>query len=120
MLYKDIFRKKLLPYFSFEPSGDSFASRLNNHLPHYVSDHLDSGTLHINTFTIPWKNFYAFLPFAILEKVLQEVITDKRKGIVVAPILHIQPLYNLLLKLLIDSILAKISRQTLPRIENIS
>ena len=90
MLDKTIFQK-ILHHFSFEPSVDLFASKLNNQLPHYVSYYLDPGALHINAFTIPWENFYAFPPFAILGRVLQKVLNDKSTGMVIVPNWPTQP-----------------------------
>ena len=76
MLNKDIF-SKIVHHFSFGPSVDLFASRVNNQLPHYVVYHPDPGALHVNAFTIPWENFKAFPPFAILGKVPQKVISNR-------------------------------------------
>ena len=51
MLNRDTFRK-ILHHFSFEPSADLVASRLNNQLPHYVAYHPVPGALQINAFTV--------------------------------------------------------------------
>ena len=40
-----------------------FASRITNQLSNYVTHHPETGALHINAFTIPWDNFYAFFHF---------------------------------------------------------
>ena len=40
-----------------------FASRITNQRSNYVTHHPETGALHINAFTIPWDNFYAFFHF---------------------------------------------------------
>ena len=61
-------------------------------MPHYVPYHPDPGglspgpgALHVNAFTIPWKNFYVFPSFAVRGQKLQKLISDKNTGIVIAP-----------------------------------
>ena len=71
MLNQKIFTK-IISKFQFQPEIDLFASRLNAQLPVFVLYHPDPETMHINTFSISWQSrpFYAFLPFAVIGKVL--------------------------------------------------
>lgn len=86
------------------PEIDLFASSLNKKCERFISWKPDPQALHIDAFTISWKHFffYAFPPFAQIPNVLNKIINEKAKGIVVVPLWPSQPWYpiynNLLCK----------------------
>lgn len=65
------------------PSIDLFASRANAKCKYYCSWIRDPDALTIDAFNLNWgnKKFYAFPPFAILNRVLQKIIREKSVGI---------------------------------------
>ncbi|CAH2105277.1 unnamed protein product [Euphydryas editha] len=70
-----------------KPEIDLFASRLNKKCSTFVSWQSDPEAFAVDAFTLHWNRyyFYAFPPFCLILKVLQKVITDKAKGIIVVP-----------------------------------
>jgi len=97
-LNENIF-SEIISNFEFQPNIDLFASRINKQLSCFVSYRPDPEATHINSFTIDWSNLeiYAFPPFSCIGKVLQKIIHDKAKGIIVVPNWPTQPWYSLLL-----------------------
>lgn len=85
------------------PEIDLFASRLNNKCRKFVSWHRDPESYAVDAFTLSWSSFffYAFPPFCLVLKVLQKIVHDKAKGIVVVPLWPTQPWYPLFKNLLV-------------------
>ena len=109
---------KIISKFQFQSKMDLFASRLNAQLPMFVSYHPDPEAKQFNAFSISWRDirFYAFPPFAAIEKMLHKIVLDVATGIIVVPNWPIQPWYSLLMMLLKDiPILAKPSFGILQR-----
>jgi hypothetical protein len=69
------------------PKFDLFASSQNYKCNRYASWKLDPYSEIVDAFTFSWHdiNFYAFPPFSLVSKVLEKIISDKAKGIVVVP-----------------------------------
>ena len=69
------------------PDLDLFASRINTQLSSYVSFKPDPGAKAVDAFTLSWRDtrFYAFPPFCVIPKVLQNSCRDRTKGVVVVP-----------------------------------
>jgi len=85
------------------PSIDLFASRLNYQLKPFVSWRPDPEAMVIDAFSINWKeNFYAFPPFAMINRVLQRVEQDQSQGIIIVPLWTTQVWFPRLLHMLID------------------
>jgi hypothetical protein len=84
---------------------DLFASRLTYQLPQFVSWRPDPLAVHADAFSINWKNIqgYAFPPFALIGRCLQQVINQEGdKLVLVAPVWPAQPWYPVLLRLCTD------------------
>lgn len=83
------------------PEIDLFASRINKKCTKFVSWHRDPDAYRIDAFTISWSPyyFYAFPPFCLILRVLQKIISDEAKGIVVVPLWPTQPWFPLYEKL---------------------
>ena len=94
----------IISKFQFQPEIDLFASRLSAQLPVIVSYHPDPEAMHVNAFSISWQDrpFYAFPPFAVIGKVLHNIVLDVATGIIVVLNWSTQLWYSLLMKLLID------------------
>ena len=62
---------KIISKFQFQPEVELLALRFNAQLPVFVSYHPDPEAIHINAFSISWRNrpFYAFPPFARFHKI---------------------------------------------------
>lgn len=75
------------------PSIDFFADRNNAKCRRFISWHRDPNALAIDAFTVDWKAEidYAFPPFCLIPQVLQKIIQDKARVIVVAPDWPSQP-----------------------------
>ena len=71
----------------FSQSIDLFATRINTQLPIFASYRPDPNCFVVNAFLLDWvkMNFYAFLPFACLTKVLKKIHHDRAKEILIAP-----------------------------------
>ena len=80
----------------FYPKIDLFASRLNSQLPLFMSFRPDPDCIAVDAFLEEWKSieFYAFPPFAIIPKVLQKVLYEKGRGILIAPHWPTQPWFK--------------------------
>lgn len=86
------------------PEVDLFASRSNAKCHTFVSWKNDPDAWVVDAFTISWSKlfFYAFPPFSLILKMLQKIISEKAKGIVVVPYWPTQPWFPLLCKLAIS------------------
>ena len=67
-------------------SIDFFSSRINFQL-HYVSYHPDPGAIAVNALHMSWKYqmSYAFPPFCLLPRALQEIQQEGSTGLIVMP-----------------------------------
>ena len=109
---------KIISKFQFQSKMDLFASRLNAQLPVFVSYQPDPEAKQFIAFAILWRDirFYAFPPFAAIEKMLYKIVLDVATGIIVVPNWSIQPWFSLLMMLLKDiPIVAKSSFGILQR-----
>ena len=89
-----IFRKacKLLS----TPKVDLFASRITKKLPCYVSWSPDPEAWKVDAFSFPWTDtvFYVFPPFSLVNRVLQKLLADNSRAILVVPEWATQPWYG--------------------------
>ena len=87
-----------------EPDVDLFASRLNFQLKPYVSYKPDPEAQAINAFHVSWKGytFYAFPPFSVLQRVLQNISDEEATGLLVVPNWPTQIWWPYLMHMLID------------------
>ncbi|XP_050294576.1 uncharacterized protein LOC126743396 isoform X1 [Anthonomus grandis grandis] len=85
-----------------EPEIDLFASRTNAKCGKFVSWLRDPESIAIDAFTLNWNQlkFYAFPPFALILRVLNKIISDNARGILVVPLWTAQPWYPVFLSLL--------------------
>ena len=100
----------------FKPDIDLFASRLNKQFANYCSYKPDPGAFHIDTFSISWssENFYCFPPFSCILQVLQKIIQEKAKGILIVSNWATQPWFPLLEQVLVkQQVVQRPSKQTL-------
>lgn len=68
------------------PEIDLFASVKTRKCDRYYSWFPDPQSIGVDAFTFLWKEFfYAFPPFSLIIKVLNKVLKDKAKGIIVVP-----------------------------------
>ena len=84
---------------------DLFASRLTFQLPQFVSWKPDPHAIAIDAFLMNWGDIrgYAFPPFALVGRCLQQVMTQNVDHLVlVAPVWPAQPWYPVLLHLAVD------------------
>ena len=86
------------------PSIDLFAFRLNFQLRPFVSWKPDPEAFAIDALSISRKeqNFYAFPPFAVINRVLQKAEQDQAHGIIFVPLWTTQTWFPRLLHMLID------------------
>ncbi len=98
------FRQAML-YFDEQPDIDLFASRLNKQLELYVSWNPDPDAWAVDAFSFEWTNhlFYAFPPFSLISRVLQKVVTDGARMLLVAPVWEAQNWWGLLQQLAIKT-----------------
>ena len=70
-----------------KPEIDLFASRLNTKVQVYVAWKPDPHAFAIDAFTLKWSKFffYAFPPFSCVGKVIQKVLEEGAKGILIVP-----------------------------------
>ena len=87
-----------------QPDIDLFASRLNTQLADYVSWKPDPQAKFVDAFTVEWANlfFYAFPPFCLLPRCVQEFTQEQATGILVIPLWTTQPAFSTVLYMLID------------------
>ena len=88
----------------FLPTIDLFSSRLNNHVPRFVSWNPEPEAWAVDAFTLSWTEleFYAFPPFSLIGTVLTKIQQEEAEGILVVPFWTSQPWFPLLLTLLVD------------------
>ena len=86
------------------PDVDLFASRLNFQLKPYVAYKSDRKAHAINAFHVSWKGytFYAFPPFSILQRVLQNISEEEATGLLVVPNWPTQIWWPYVMNMLID------------------
>ena len=91
---------KITSEFGF-PDIDLFATLVNTKCKTFV--YPERYALATDAFTINWSTyfFYAFPPFAMILKMLNKIIHDKAKGIVIVPHWPIQPWYPVFKSLII-------------------
>ena len=82
------------------PEVDLFASRVSHQLRHYISWKIDSFSQGRDPFHISWAhNFvYAFPPFALIGRVLENVNQDQCLMLIITPARPSQPWFPGLLK----------------------
>ena len=90
-------------HLSFDPKIDLFASRLNYQISKYVSYKPNPEAFAIDAFSLDWSllDFYAFPPFSLINKVLQKIIEEGARGIVIVPDWPTQVWYPKFMSLLI-------------------
>lgn len=83
---------------------DLFASCLNKQLRTYISWKPDPNALAIDAFSINWQNrqFYAFPPFSLIGRVLQEIKADLAEGTIIIPLWPSQHWFAKILNMTID------------------
>lgn len=99
-LSKEYFQEILSVY--PELNIDLFASRLNNQLDVYCSWKPDPGCTYVDAFSIDWSNFnfFAFPPFSLIPRCVQNILQDKAQGILLIPVWPTQTWFPLVLQLL--------------------
>ena len=102
MLHQDTFQKLSLSWGPFEI--DLLASRLNKQVCTYVSCKPDPGATAVDAFSILWdrKPFYAFPPFSLIHRCLQNITADKAKSVIIVPMWPTQTYYPRLMSMLIQ------------------
>lgn len=84
------------------PTIDLFASNINSKCTKFISWRKDPGAIASDAFSINWgnyNNFYAFPPFSLVGRVLNKIIRDQAKGILIVPFWQTQYWYPLFLRL---------------------
>ena len=83
---------------------DLFASRLTRQLKSYVSWRPDLRAIHVDAFTMDWRNLraYAFPPFNLIAAVLHKTRREMATLVLIAPLWSAQPWWPLLMDLVID------------------
>ena len=87
--------------FKFIPNLDCFATRLNTHLPRYVSYYPDPYAFAIDAFSLNWQNYkcYLFPPFSLISRVLQKIRVDKVVALCIFPEWPTQPWWPTMLRM---------------------
>jgi len=87
-----------------QPVVDLFASRLNHKVPAYFSWKPDPFCQAVDAFSVKWGDrfIYAFPPFCLMGKVLNRILSEEGRGIIVFPIWPTQHWYSILGSMLID------------------
>lgn len=95
--------EKVKCYFGV-PKIDLFASRCNSKCDLFVTWKNEPDAWAIDAFTISWKDldFYAFPPFSMILKMIQKIITDEARGIVIVPYWPTQPWFPLFKRLCVS------------------
>ena len=77
------------------PEVDLFASRTNSKLEMYASWHPDPDAWAIDAFALDWSTHFCYLfpPFSLVGRVLQKLLADQARAILVAPRWATQPWY---------------------------
>ena len=97
-----------------QPYIDRFASRLNKQCPVYASWRPDPDAMFVDAFFATWNNyfFYAFLPFNVIGRCLEEMQANKVEGILAMPFWTCQSWYPRLLRVLVAPLLVISHRDT--------
>ena len=84
---------KIRETIEFEPKIDLFASRLNAKCKRYVAWQPDPKAIAVDAFSIKWQNdgMYAFPPFAIITQVIEKMLADDARLLLVVPYWPSQP-----------------------------
>ena len=90
--------------FQFSPEIDLFASRLNYKVDKYVSWLPDPGAVAVDAFSISWADIkiYAYPPFSLVGMVMNKILRDSARGIMIIPVWPTQYWFPLVVKHLID------------------
>ena len=98
--------KRICKSLCIAPDVDLFASRINTQLPLFISFRQDPEAYAVNAFSLDWSSsvFYAFPPFACVDRCLQKIAYDKAFGIIIAPDWPNQPWYPMFLAMSSSSI----------------
>jgi len=86
----------------FKPVIDVFASKLHHQLPHYFSrDKEDVYAYGIDAFSQDWskENLYINPPFKQMNQVVQKLVRERGRALVIAPVLPKQKWYQLLTRI---------------------
>ena len=94
----------LPPNVFFRPEIDLFASALNHQIPTYISWLPDPNAYAVNAFTASWTDlqFYVFLPFSLIPRVLARIVSDRTTGLLIIPQWTTQSWFPQMLNLLIQ------------------
>ena len=86
-----------------KPDIDLFASRLNAQIHRFVSWKPDPDAEAIDAFSLDWSQFYfyAFPPFCLISRCLQQILFDGAEGLIVVPNWPTQPWYARLMEMLV-------------------
>lgn len=114
MLDKKVFQDAI-SQLNFKPEIGLFASRNNCQIKKFVSWKPEPESYAIDAFFISWTNInlYCFPPFSVIPTVLQKMVVEKAKGILVMPNWPTQPYYATVMKMLIANPLYVHRRKTL-------
>jgi len=82
---------------------DLFASRLNKQVDDSISWNPDPEARAVDAFFIVWdKHFYAFPPFALIDRCLQKITQEEAEGVIIVLIWSTQTYYPRLLSMVIQ------------------
>ena len=82
---------------------DLFASRLNKQVDDSISWKPDPEARAVDAFFIVWdKHFYAFPPFALIDRCLQKITQEEAEGVIIVLIWSTQTYYPRLLSMVIQ------------------
>ena len=99
------------------PDIDLFANRLNHKVPLYVSWKADPHASYVDAFALDWAQFtngYAFPPFCLISRCLQNIVLEQATLIMLVPMWYTQAWFTRLLSLLIDHLrVIKVTKGTL-------
>lgn len=114
MLDKKVFQDAI-SQLNFKPEIGLFASRNNCQIKKFVSWKPEPESYAIDAYFISWTNInlYCFPPFSVIPTVLQKMVVEKAKGILVMPNWPTQPYYATVMKMLIANPLFVHRRKTL-------
>lgn len=86
------------------PSIDMFASRLNCKVQSFVAWRPDPQAAATDAFTLQWNYdlLYCFPPFSVVHRVLQKLMTDQARVIVIVPLWPTQSWFSKLAWMLVD------------------
>ena len=87
ILFIYLFIYKIITLTLGTPTIDLFASRLNKQCLSYVSWRPDPEAFFIDAFSVDWSKiyFYAFTPFSLIGRCLDNIQACKAEGILVVP-----------------------------------